>query len=82
MGSSTSKPRKGHKNPKHLPKVGTPENLEWRHQGERDHDHREREVGHQQVADTDGGAAERDHRRTGDDQAIVVEAAVQESMRE
>jgi hypothetical protein len=36
MGSSTSKPRKGHKNPKHLPKVGTPENLEWRHQGERD----------------------------------------------
>ena len=36
MGSSTSKPRKGHKNPKHLPKVGTPENLEWRHKGERD----------------------------------------------
>jgi hypothetical protein len=36
MGSSKSKPRKGHKNPKHLPKVGTPENLEWRHQGERD----------------------------------------------
>ena len=36
MGSSTSKPRKGHTNPKHLPKVGTPENLEWRHQGERD----------------------------------------------
>lgn len=35
MGSSTSKPRKGHKNPKHLPKVGTPENLEWRHKGER-----------------------------------------------
>ena len=35
MGSSTSKPRKGHKNPKHLPKVGTPENLAWRHEGER-----------------------------------------------
>lgn len=34
MGSSTSKPRKGHKNPKHLPKVGSPENLEWRHEGE------------------------------------------------
>ena len=29
MGSSTSKPRKGHEKPKHLPKVGTPENLEW-----------------------------------------------------
>ena len=36
MGSSTSKPRKGHKNPQHLPKVGTPKNLEWRHEGERD----------------------------------------------
>jgi hypothetical protein len=36
MGSSTSKPRKGHKKPQHLPKVGTPQNLEWRHQGERD----------------------------------------------
>jgi hypothetical protein len=36
MGSSKSKPRKGHEKPKHLPKVGTPENLEWRHQGERD----------------------------------------------
>lgn len=36
MGSSTSKPRKGHKNPKHLPKVGTPENLAHRHQGEID----------------------------------------------
>ncbi len=35
MGSSTSKPRKGHKNPQHLPKVGTPKNLEHRHQGER-----------------------------------------------
>lgn len=33
MGSSTSKPRKGHKNPKHLPKVGSPANLEWEHQG-------------------------------------------------
>jgi hypothetical protein len=36
MGSSTSKPRKGHKKPQHLPKVGTPENLEWRHKGERE----------------------------------------------
>jgi len=36
MGSSTSKPRKGHKKPQHLPKVGTPENLEWRHEGARD----------------------------------------------
>ena len=36
MGSSKSKPRKGHKNPKHLPKVGTPENLAHRHQGEID----------------------------------------------
>lgn len=35
MGSSRSKPRKGHEKPKHLPKVGTPENLEWRHRGER-----------------------------------------------
>ena len=34
MGSNKSKPRKGHEKPKHLPKVGTPENLEWRHQGE------------------------------------------------
>jgi hypothetical protein len=33
MGSSTSKPRKGHKNPKHLPKVGTPANREWEHEG-------------------------------------------------
>ena len=33
MGSSTSKPRKGHEHPKHLPKVGTPENLEWEHEG-------------------------------------------------
>ncbi len=29
MGSSTSKPRKGHEHPKHLPKVGTPENRAW-----------------------------------------------------
>lgn len=36
MGSSTSKPRKGHKNPGHLPKVGTPENLEHRHEAERE----------------------------------------------
>ena len=35
MGSSTSKPRKGHEKPKHLPKVGSPENLEWRHEGEK-----------------------------------------------
>lgn len=35
MGSSKSKPRKGHKNPQHLPKVGTPKNLEWRHEGAR-----------------------------------------------
>ena len=35
MGSSKSKPRKGHKNPQHLPKVGTPENLAWRHDGEK-----------------------------------------------
>ena len=26
MGSSTSKPRKGHKKPQHLPKVGSPAN--------------------------------------------------------
>ena len=32
MGSSTSKPRKGHKKPKHLPKVGTPANQEWEHE--------------------------------------------------
>lgn len=38
MGSSTSKPRKGkkgNKKPQHLPKVGTPANLEHRHAGER-----------------------------------------------
>ena len=32
MGSSTSKPRKGHEKPKHLPKVGTPANQEWEHE--------------------------------------------------
>jgi len=32
VGSSTSKPRKGHKKPKHLPKVGSPENLAWEHE--------------------------------------------------
>ena len=31
MGSSTSKPRRGHGKPGHLPKVGTPANLAWRH---------------------------------------------------
>lgn len=33
MGSSTSKPRKGHEHPKHLPKVGTPANRKWEHEG-------------------------------------------------
>lgn len=33
MGSSRSKPRKGHEKPHHLPKVGTPENREWEHEG-------------------------------------------------
>ena len=32
MGSSTSKPRKGHQKPKHLPKVGTPANQQWEHE--------------------------------------------------
>jgi len=32
VGSSTSKPRKGHKKPNHLPKVGTPANQEWEHE--------------------------------------------------
>lgn len=32
MGSSSSKPRKGHEKPKHLPKVGTPANQEWEHE--------------------------------------------------
>lgn len=31
MGSSRSKPRKGHKKPQHLPKVGTPANRAWEH---------------------------------------------------
>ena len=29
MGSSTSKRRKGHTKPQHLPKVGTPANDRW-----------------------------------------------------
>ena len=32
MGSSTSKPRKGHEHPQHLPKVGSPANEEWEHE--------------------------------------------------
>lgn len=32
MGSSTSKPRKGHEKPKHLPKVGSPANEQWEHE--------------------------------------------------
>ena len=32
MGSSTSKPRKGHEKPKHLPKVGSPANQQWEHE--------------------------------------------------
>jgi uncharacterized iron-regulated membrane protein len=32
VGSSKSKPRKGHKNPKHLPKVGSPANQQWEHE--------------------------------------------------
>lgn len=32
MGSSSSKPRKGHEKPKHLPKVGTPANEQWEHE--------------------------------------------------
>lgn len=31
MGDSASKPRRGHKNPRHLPKVGTPANNAWEH---------------------------------------------------
>jgi hypothetical protein len=31
VGSSSSKPRKGHEKPKHLPKVGTPANEQWEH---------------------------------------------------
>lgn len=29
MGSNTSKPRKGHEHPHHLPKVGSPANEQW-----------------------------------------------------
>jgi len=32
MGSSRSKPRKGHEKPKHLPKVGSPANQQWEHE--------------------------------------------------
>jgi hypothetical protein len=32
VGSSTSKPRKGHEKPKHLPKVGSPANQQWEHE--------------------------------------------------
>ena len=32
MGSSSSKPRKGHTKPKHLPKVGSPANRQWEHE--------------------------------------------------
>ena len=32
MGSSTSKPRKGHEHPEHLPKVGSPANQKWEHE--------------------------------------------------
>ncbi len=32
VGSSTSKPRKGHEKPKHLPKVGSPANEQWEHE--------------------------------------------------
>ncbi len=32
MGSSSSKPRKGHEKPHHLPKVGSPENRQWEHE--------------------------------------------------
>lgn len=35
MGSSSSRPRKGHEKPRHLPKVGSPENLEWEHETHR-----------------------------------------------
>jgi hypothetical protein len=35
MGSSTSKPRKGHDHPQHLPKVGSPANEEWEHETHR-----------------------------------------------
>jgi hypothetical protein len=32
VGSSSSKPRKGHKQPRHLPKVGSPANQQWEHE--------------------------------------------------
>ena len=32
MGSSRSKPRKGHAKPRHLPKVGSPANQQWEHE--------------------------------------------------
>jgi len=35
VGSSSSRPRKGHEKPRHLPKVGSPENLEWEHESHR-----------------------------------------------
>jgi hypothetical protein len=35
VGSSSSKPRKGHQNPKHLPKVGSPANQQWEHETHR-----------------------------------------------
>ncbi len=38
MGSSTSKPRKGHKKPQHLPKVGSAANDRW------ENDMRQRQV--------------------------------------
>ncbi len=34
MGSSTSRPRKGHEE-HHLPKVGSPSNQEWEHETHR-----------------------------------------------
>jgi hypothetical protein len=35
VGSSSSKPRKGHKKPRHLPKVGSPANQQWEHETHR-----------------------------------------------
>jgi hypothetical protein len=35
MGSSTSKPRKGHEHPHHLAKVGSPANQQWEHEAHR-----------------------------------------------
>lgn len=38
MGSSRSKPRKGHEKQQHLPKVGSPQNQAWEHEAhEREH---------------------------------------------